>query len=35
MVFGWSRSSSCTRVRQFVPDQNAEMTSTSHILESL
>jgi hypothetical protein len=34
VAFGWSQSSSCTRVRQFVPNQNAKMTSTSQILGS-
>jgi hypothetical protein len=35
MVFGWSRPKLCTRVRQFVPDQNAEMTLALQILRSL
>jgi hypothetical protein len=35
MVFGWSRLSSCMRVRQLVPDQNVEMTPASQILGSL
>jgi hypothetical protein len=26
MVFDWSWPSSCTRVWQFMPDQNAKMT---------
>jgi hypothetical protein len=34
VVFGWSRSRSCTRVWQFVPNQNTEITSTSQILGS-
>jgi hypothetical protein len=34
VVFGCSRLSSCTRVRQVVHDQNADITSTSHILGS-
>jgi hypothetical protein len=35
MVFGWSRTRSCTRAWQFVPDHNAKMTLVSQILGSL
>jgi hypothetical protein len=35
VVFGWSRPSSSTRVRQFMLDENAEMTPVSQILVSL
>jgi hypothetical protein len=34
VVLGWSRPSSCTRVWQFMPEQNAKLISTLQIMGS-